>query len=97
MYTAQTHKLRIQPKRLQSGKCQVRFTVSEAGKEDWYGYILADPKEPLREVIGKIEYGLKKMLEKDPFYGMQSHLYALGKENQVGQRRIYLFRNKQVA
>jgi hypothetical protein len=92
-----TKGLKMKTRRLASGKCQVQFTVSARQKDDWYGYIIAEPKESLREVVGKIEYGVKKLLQKDPFYGMQSHLYDLGKENQVGYRRIFLFKNKQVA
>lgn len=48
-------KIRLSSKRLNSGKCQVRFHVSGQMGEKWYGYALTEPSETLREVVNRIE------------------------------------------
>jgi hypothetical protein len=85
--------LKLSAKKLKSGKCQVRFSFTASENDGWYGYMLADPGETLKDVVGKIRYGLGKMVSNDPFYGLQSHLYHL-EANQEQQRRLFLFRQK---
>jgi hypothetical protein len=93
MNTAATP-IKLRARRLPSGRCQVRFTVSARSKDDYYGYLLAEPGESLGSVVGKIRHGIHKLLCNDPLFGLNSHLYSLGIEGQVSQRRIYLFRNR---
>ena len=52
------YKLRLQSKRLHSGRFQVKFFVSDYSQRPLYGYLLADPKSTLKEVVERIRHGL---------------------------------------
>jgi hypothetical protein len=43
-------KLKLKSKKLDSGKYQVRFST-EGFRSDYYGYLLAEPRTSLREVV----------------------------------------------
>ncbi|MDH5365803.1 MAG: hypothetical protein OEW67_02395 [Cyclobacteriaceae bacterium] len=74
------YKLKIDSKKLCSGKHQVRFQTQNDDEKSKYGYVLADEGSSLKEVIEQIRMELLKM-KKGDFY-FHSHLYSLGKEKQ---------------
>jgi len=47
-------KIRIQSKRLKSGKCQVKFYTNIKGNKSRYGYLLTNPDQTLRDVVLRI-------------------------------------------
>jgi hypothetical protein len=63
---------------LRSGKVQVKFMVSGLSKREKYGYLLADPKASLKDVVQQIfesfDHGLA--------VGYQKHLFDVGKTKQ---------------
>lgn len=70
------YKLKLTSKRLKSGKCQIKFTVShrqEAG--GCYGYLLADSGSTLRQVVEAIELKVRQM--HNPEWMYHRHLYKL--------------------
>jgi len=71
-------KLRLTSKRLKSGKIQVKFQVSGAESSGQYGYLLTEPKAPLKEVVAKIlnNYSIGLTM------GYHRHLYNLGGKGQ---------------
>ena len=69
------YKLSLSSKRLESGKCQVKFTVTDHEAEVLYGYVLSEAGETLRDVVNKIEQGVKLSHKSDRLY--HSHLYNL--------------------
>ena len=80
-------KLRIDSKRLNSGKYQVRFqTQNDLGKSR-YGYILAEEGSTLKEVVEQIRDELNQMKRGDLYF--HAHLYSLGKTNQ--RSNVFVF------
>jgi hypothetical protein len=73
-------------RRLPSGKFQVSFTLSDQG---CYGYLLAEPKTPLREVLLKLDRHLAAMHEVDRYY--QRSLFDVGSRNPASGR-ILIFK-----
>jgi len=54
-------KVKLSSKRLSSGRCQIHFHVrSQAGDCGWYGYALADPKDTISQVVGRIKNRFSK-------------------------------------
>ncbi|MBK6264709.1 hypothetical protein JKA74_06645 [Marivirga sp. S37H4] len=85
-------KIKLSSKRLRSGKCQVRFQVAEEGTGDsWYGYALAEPKETLKEVVGRIEN--RFMERKQRLSPYQKMLYNMG-SSRTQQDRLMIFRDR---
>jgi hypothetical protein len=66
-------RLRIDSKRLKSGKCQVKYEAEIAGQRHRYGYVLADPKQTMEETVHKI---VKLLDAKD------DHLYSVRRRKQ---------------
>lgn len=73
-------------KLLPSGKYQVRFVVG-----DFYGYLLAEPKEPVREIIGRIIRHVEEASRQDVNSYYQRNLFSLGLR-QPSSGRFLLFR-----
>ncbi len=86
--------LKLKARKLPSGKCQVKFSFTAKAEENWYGYVLTEPGETLKQVVNRITDDLGKRVSTDPFYGLQAHLYSLGGKDFSQQKRIYLFRNR---
>jgi len=58
-------KIKLSSKRLNSGRCQVRFHArTKAGDSSWYGYALAEPEDTLSEVVGRIKSRFSKAEDK---------------------------------
>ena len=51
-------KLKLETKKLLSGKYQVKFYILDGSDTDQYGYVLAEPDTTLKEVVHKIQDGL---------------------------------------
>ena len=49
-----TYKLRLSSKKLDSGKCQVKFFATVRGNKDLYGYVLVEADQTLKEVVNGI-------------------------------------------
>lgn len=85
----QDYKLKISSKRLKSGKCQIKFEFVQANVSSFYGYILAEGKTPLREVVTTIYERTKSFSVGDYFH---DHLFHIQKRN-FPQHHIFLFKN----
>ncbi len=74
----QIRRLKINSKKLQSGKCQVKFCASLSDNRERYGYVLAEPGSTLREVVIRIVTLLMRGKN-----AMENHLYSVGARKQV--------------
>lgn len=79
---SQDYKLRLRPKKLSSGRCQVKFEVRTGyghtnltNYSPAYGYYLAEPGATLKEVVEKIRERLDQAENKDRLY--HRNLYHL--------------------
>lgn len=81
-------KLKLKSKKLESGRFQVNFST-EGFRMDFYGYLLAEPKTSLREVVETIQWHLGAAQSADRYF--QANLFSLGKR-QVNDRQVTLFR-----
>lgn len=66
-------KLKLDSKRLASGKYQVKYEVEIQGKKDRYGYLLSDPKQTMEDTINDIV---------SKAGAQESHLFAVRKQHQ---------------
>lgn len=78
--SASGYKLKIDSKKLNSGKYQVRFQANRNDDKVRYGYVLADQGSTLNGVMEKIREELIKMNQRDLYF--HAHLYSLGKTKQ---------------
>lgn len=69
------YKLKLLSKRLQSGKCQIKFVVSSDTTEKMYGYLLTESGTTLKDVVAKIERKVRQRVSGDRYY--HHHLYNL--------------------
>ncbi len=76
-------KLKLESKKLNSGKCQVKFFISTEETKNLYGYMLVDAKVTLKEVVTHINGKLQLLQETDFFH--HSHLYSVGKTSKKDQ------------
>ncbi len=74
------YKLSILSKRLQSGKCQIKFEVSKIDDKVMHGYLLSEAGATLKEVVRRIEQQVKVSMSYDRLY--HSHLYNLHERQQ---------------
>ena len=73
-------KIKLSSKRPNSGRCQVHFHVSTMkGNGSWYGYTLAEPKDTLSEVVGRIKSRFRSADDKISLH--QKALYHLNEGN----------------
>lgn len=79
--------LRLTSKRLSSGRFQVNF-FAEGFDQPCYGYVLADPKSLVSDVIEKIRRHVFAMQNRDAYF--QRNLLSLHSRN-VHSGRILLF------
>jgi hypothetical protein len=69
------YKLKISSKKLVSGRFQINFST-EGFEDGYYGYLLAEAKTPVREVVEKIGRHLDALNHSDRYF--QRNLYSLG-------------------
>ena len=82
--------LKLSSKKLSSGKCQVKFYITIRKKKQLYGYVLADARTTLKEVVENIERRLTGMQDEDLCHHW--NLYRIGKQKPQ-DLNIYIFEN----
>ena len=82
-------KLKLSSKRLKSGKVQVKFQIQgrELGNRvgEQYGYLLAEPKASLKDVVARI----LNSCDKESTLGPQRHLYSVGRQKQATEMLFF--------
>ena len=81
-------KLKMKSKRLESGKMQIDFSIEGFPKE-CYGYLLADPKTLISEVIEKIGRHAGAIQNSAQYH--QRNLFSLSKR-EVNSGKILIFK-----
>ncbi|HCX22124.1 MAG TPA: hypothetical protein DHN29_09435 [Cytophagales bacterium] len=71
------YSLKLTSKKLQSGKCQVKFYANVHDRRDMYGYVLVDSDKTLKDVVIKIKEKLRTIRQTREFHHL--HLYSIGK------------------
>ena len=71
------YKLKINSKKLKSGKCQVKFSAIVRERKDLYGYVLVDAEQTLKDVVVSIKEKLHTIHQTRDFHNL--HLYSIGK------------------
>mgnify|MGYP002651923282 FL=1 len=71
------YSLKLTSKKLQSGKCQVKFFANVHDRRDMYGYVLVDSDKTLKDVVIKIKEKLRTIRQTREFHHL--HLYSIGK------------------
>ncbi len=74
------YKLKLSTKKLNSGKCQVKFYASVKERKDLYGYVLVDSDKTLKDVVSRIQDKLNVIRSSREFQHI--HLYSIGKSVQ---------------
>jgi hypothetical protein len=82
------YRLKLKSKRLDSGRFQVKF-ATQGFNQECYGYLLAEPKTSLREVVEKISRHIGAMQFSDRYY--QRNLFSL-KNREINSGRILVFK-----
>ena len=67
--------LKIESKKLKSGKCQVKFRTCGLLKDDFYGYALVEGDKTLTEIVHEIKSKLVRIGKIDDYY--QQNLYSI--------------------
>lgn len=81
-------KLKLQSKKLKSGKVQVKFSITSSAHNDCYGYVLTDAATTLKEVVNSIQLKLSLLKDADQYY--HQHLYSLNKSKlDVSQMMLF--------
>lgn len=80
-------KLKLQTRKLHSGKFQVSFTTD--GTEGFYGYLLAEPNTAVSDIIEKIERHVSAMHSRERYF--QRNLYSFG-NRQTNSGRILIYK-----
>lgn len=80
-------KLKIETKKLQSGRFQVNFSTSQEG--GYYGYLLAEPQTAVSEIISKITRHISAFNNSERYF--QRNLFSLG-NRQANSGRILIFK-----
>jgi hypothetical protein len=81
-------RLKLSSKRLVSGRFQVNFST-EGTLENYYGYLLAEPKTSVTEIVEKIERHLLAFHQTDKYF--QPNLFSLGRRK-PNSGRIMIFK-----
>ena len=81
--------IRIESKKLKSGKCQVKFFTKGLLAEDFYGYALVEGEKPLTEVVREIKTRLSEVGSINSFY--QQNLFSI-KRNRMPKEDFVIFK-----
>ena len=82
------YKLKLSSKRLDSGRFQINFST-EGFDDGYYGYLLAESKTSVREVVEKISRHLQAFHQTDKYF--QPNLFSLG-NRKINSGRIMIFK-----
>lgn len=83
--------LKIESKKLHSGKCQVKFYFTGEAGRGVYGYTLVDSGTTLKDVVVQIKQKLSSISGYENYY--QNHLFSLGKSNRIFSDNFVIFKN----
>ncbi len=83
--------LKIESKKLHSGKCQVKFYLTGRRNQKLYGYTLVDSKRSLKEVITELKEKLENIGGYENFY--QNNLFSIKRKNNRQLKDILIFKN----
>jgi hypothetical protein len=83
----ESFKLKIQSKKLKSGRFQVNFSTGEVG--GYYGYLLAEPSTSVNDIIEKINRHLGAMNYSERYF--QRNLFSLC-NREMNRGRILIFK-----
>jgi len=85
------YQLRIESKRLRSGKCQVKFYIANTTEQNLYGYTLVESSRTLKEVVVEIKHLLNKVGRYENYY--QNNLFSISRTNSKFRDNFVLFKN----
>ncbi|HNV29549.1 MAG TPA: hypothetical protein PKJ83_10465 [Cyclobacteriaceae bacterium] len=85
----ESYKLKIQSKRLNSGRFQVNFSTNDLTTGGYYGYLLAEPKTSVTDIVNKISRHLEAMNNSERYF--HKNLFSLGNRN-MNSGRILIFK-----
>ncbi|MBX2916525.1 MAG: hypothetical protein KF856_14745 [Cyclobacteriaceae bacterium] len=80
-------KLKIETKKLQSGRFQVNFSTGNDG--GYYGYLLAEPQTAVSEILSKINRHIAAFDNSERYF--QRNLFSLG-NRKANSGRILIFK-----
>lgn len=83
----ESSKLRIKSKKLDSGRFQIDFSTGDTA--GYYGYLLAEPRTSVSEILSKINRHLEAMNNSERYF--QRNLFSLGNRT-VNSGRILIFK-----
>jgi hypothetical protein len=78
--------LKIESKKLKSGKHQVKFRTCGLLKEEFYGYALVEGDRTLTEIVREIKSKLFRIGKIDDFY--QQNLFSIQRSLPVRQNLV---------
>ncbi len=81
--------IKIERKKLKSGKCQVKFFTDGLLAEDFYGYALVEGDKPLMEVVRDNKARLTEVGSINNYY--QQNLYSI-KRNRIPEEDLVIFK-----
>ncbi len=85
----ESFKLKIQSKRLNSGRFQINFSTNDVIAGGFYGYLLAEPKTSVTDIVNKISRHLEAMNNSERYF--QRNLFSLG-NRKMNSGRILIFK-----
>jgi len=87
----ESFKLKIQSKKLTSGRFQVNFSTEEGNVAPggYYGYLLAEPNTSVSDILHKINRHLDAMNNSERYF--HRNLFSLG-NRQMNSGRILIFK-----
>lgn len=80
-------KLRLQSKKLHSGRFQISFATEGTG--GFYGYLLAEPNTSVNDIIEKIGRHVNAMQSRERYF--QRNLFSFG-NREVNSGRILIYK-----
>lgn len=83
--------LKIESKKLHSGKCQVKFYVTGERIKNMYGYTLVDSDRTLKEVVKEIRERVSSIKEINNYY--QKNLFSIMKRDNDIWHNFMVFKN----
>jgi len=83
-----TVKLKLKSKKLRSGRFQINFST-DGLVDGFYGYLLAESKTSVSDIIKKIDRHVKAMANTERY--LQRNLYSFGKRQNTSGR-ILIFK-----
>ena len=81
--------IKIESKKIKSGKCQVKFFARGLLKDDFYGYLLVDGEKTLTQVVQELKIKLTKIGNIHNYY--QQNLFSI-KRNQPPKEDFVIFK-----